>query len=164
MDCEVARTRSVATGSRPPPGRAWPASQTLVRQKVMHRIRKFVEIESGRIGYAMTADVLSEASNGAKWEPGPSFSVTGFVLVSGDKIRGGDVAFAYFGTIKRTYNGFIAELHSMPHSPGPTSVFNVEPVDIQLTGIIDGANAICTGTAKQVPGLIFKAVLTFISE
>jgi hypothetical protein len=42
--------------------------------------------------------------------------------------------------------------------------FNMEPVHIQLTGIMDGPNAICTGTTKQVPGLIFKAVLTFISD
>jgi hypothetical protein len=40
----------------------------------VHRVRKFVEIGSGRIGYAMTAAVLSNASNGTKWELDPSFS------------------------------------------------------------------------------------------
>ena len=46
----------------------------------MHRVRKFVEVGSGRIGYAMTAAALSEASNGAKWDPDPSFSVAGAIL------------------------------------------------------------------------------------
>ena len=41
----------------------------------MHRIRKFIEVGSGRIGYAMTKTSLSEVSNGAKWNPDPSFSV-----------------------------------------------------------------------------------------
>jgi hypothetical protein len=46
----------------------------------VHRVRKFVEIGSGRIGYAMTAAVLSNASNGTKWELDPSFSVADAIL------------------------------------------------------------------------------------
>jgi hypothetical protein len=46
----------------------------------MHKVRKFVEIESGQIGYAMTAAVLSEASNGATWEPDLSFSIADTLL------------------------------------------------------------------------------------
>jgi hypothetical protein len=47
---------------------------------IVHRVRKFVEVESGRIGYAMTAAVLSGASNGASWELDPSFSVADAIL------------------------------------------------------------------------------------
>jgi hypothetical protein len=46
----------------------------------VHRVRKFVEVASGRIGYAMTEAALSEASNGAKWNPDPSFSVADALL------------------------------------------------------------------------------------
>jgi hypothetical protein len=46
----------------------------------VHRVRKFVEVDSGRIGYAMTAAVLSEASNGATWELDPSFSIADALL------------------------------------------------------------------------------------
>ena len=46
----------------------------------MHRVRKFVEVGSGRIGYAMTEAALSEVSNGAKWNPDPSFSVADAIL------------------------------------------------------------------------------------
>jgi hypothetical protein len=38
---------------------------------MVHRVRKFVEIGSGRIGYAMTAATLSDVSNGRKWKSGP---------------------------------------------------------------------------------------------
>lgn len=46
----------------------------------MHRVRKFVEVGSARIGYAMTADVLSAASNGTQWNPDPAFSVADAIL------------------------------------------------------------------------------------
>ena len=46
----------------------------------MHRVRRFVEVASGRIGYAMTAAVLTVASNGAKWNSDPSFSVADAIL------------------------------------------------------------------------------------
>jgi hypothetical protein len=41
----------------------------------VHRVQKFIEDGSGRVGYAMTADALSEASNGTAWQRDPSFSV-----------------------------------------------------------------------------------------
>jgi hypothetical protein len=43
-------------------------------------VRKFVEVGSGRVGYAMTEAALSEVSNGAKWNPDPSFSVADAIL------------------------------------------------------------------------------------
>ncbi len=46
----------------------------------MHRVRKFVEVGSGRIGYAMTAAALSDVSNGRKCNPDPSFNVADAIL------------------------------------------------------------------------------------
>ena len=44
----------------------------------MHRVRKFVEVGNGRIGYTMTEAALAEVSNGAKWNP--SFNGAGAIL------------------------------------------------------------------------------------
>jgi hypothetical protein len=46
----------------------------------VHRVQKFVEVSTGRIGYAMTARALSEASNGSTWNLDPSFSVAEAIL------------------------------------------------------------------------------------
>jgi hypothetical protein len=46
----------------------------------VHRVRKFVEVGTGRIGYAMNAAALSKVGNGAKWEPDPLFSVAEAIL------------------------------------------------------------------------------------
>ena len=46
----------------------------------MRGVHKFVEVGSGRVGYAMTEAALSEVSNGAKGNPDPSFSVADAIL------------------------------------------------------------------------------------
>ena len=49
-------------------------------ENLVRRVRKYVEIESGRIGYALTAAVLSQASTGATWKPDRSFSIADAIL------------------------------------------------------------------------------------
>ena len=49
-------------------------------EKLVQRVRKFVEVESRRIGHALTAAVLSQASTGATWKPDRSFSVADAIL------------------------------------------------------------------------------------
>jgi hypothetical protein len=46
----------------------------------VHRVRRFVEVGSGWIGYAMTEAALAEVRNGAKWNPDPSFNLAGAIL------------------------------------------------------------------------------------
>jgi hypothetical protein len=94
----------------------------------------------------------------------PAGQGDGVVVVTGDKIRGGDAAFAYFGSLEPTNNGFSVQIETKRHSQARASVFNMDSVHINLIGKSDGLNAVCTGTAVEVPGLIFKAVLKFIHE
>jgi hypothetical protein len=51
---------------------------------MVHRVQKFVEVGSDRIGYALTSAALSEASGGATWEPDPSFNVADAILEDPD--------------------------------------------------------------------------------
>jgi hypothetical protein len=46
----------------------------------VHRVQKFIEDGSGRVGYAMTPSALSQASNGTAWQRDPSFSVADSIL------------------------------------------------------------------------------------
>jgi hypothetical protein len=64
--------------------RHWPPLSSWLKAKIVHRVRKFVEVGSGRIGYAMTEAALSEVSNGAEWNPDPSFSVADALLADPD--------------------------------------------------------------------------------
>jgi hypothetical protein len=94
----------------------------------------------------------------------PAGKGNGVVVLSGERLRGGDASFAYFGTFLQTGDGFRAKLSTKRHSEGRNSIFKLEPVHIELMGRSNGLNAVCTGTAVEVPGLIFKAVLRFIAE
>jgi hypothetical protein len=64
----------------------------------MHRIQRFVEATSGRIGYALTETALPGVDHGAMWKPDPSFNVADtildnpeFVLVLRTVLRDGHV-------------------------------------------------------------------------
>jgi hypothetical protein len=46
----------------------------------MHRIQRFVEANSGRIGYALTAAALPDSGNGSRWTSDPSFNVADTIL------------------------------------------------------------------------------------
>jgi hypothetical protein len=46
----------------------------------MHRIQRFVEANSGRIGYALTVAALPETGDGAIWKPDPLFNVADSIL------------------------------------------------------------------------------------
>jgi hypothetical protein len=52
------------------------------RRMIVHRVQKFVEVGSGRIGYALTANALAKVSNGTQWRLDPSFSVGDTVLAT----------------------------------------------------------------------------------
>jgi hypothetical protein len=45
----------------------------------VHRVQKFVEDGSGRVGYALTAAPLTQATRGL-WKPDPLFSVADSIL------------------------------------------------------------------------------------
>jgi hypothetical protein len=66
-----------------------------------------------------------------------------------------DVPRAMALPLTQSGNGFKAKITTKRHSEGRASVFNLEPVHIELLGRSDGLNAVCTGTAVEVPGLIF---------
>jgi hypothetical protein len=94
----------------------------------------------------------------------PAGQGDGIVVVAGEKLRGGDASFVYYGLLEQTNNGFSIQIETKRHSEGRASVFNMDSVHINLIGKSEGLNAVCTGTAEEVPGLIFKAVLKFVHE
>jgi hypothetical protein len=54
---------------------------------------------------------------------------------------------------------FTASVATRRHTPGQPSVFDIDNVDLSVTGTSTLTTASCTGTAKQAPNLPFEAVL-----
>jgi hypothetical protein len=49
-------------------------------EAVVHRIQRFVEATSGRIGFALSAAALPDTGEGAIWKPDPLFNVADAIL------------------------------------------------------------------------------------
>ena len=47
---------------------------------MVHRIQRFVEATSGRIGFALSAAALPASGDGDIWKPDPSFNVADAIL------------------------------------------------------------------------------------
>jgi hypothetical protein len=57
-----------------------PPANAAMGDKGMHGVQKYVEVSSGRVGYALIADALSKASHGSRWKPDPLFNIADTIL------------------------------------------------------------------------------------
>jgi hypothetical protein len=96
----------------------------------------------------------------AAWFRTPHGEGTGIVQLANGTISGGDAMFTYGGSYQLDEDRFTAVLTTRRYADGPfTTVFGCDEVEAQLTGSFHGNRAVCTGTAKQAPGVLFEATL-----
>jgi hypothetical protein len=95
----------------------------------------------------------------AAWFRTPRGEGTGIVHLANGKISGGDCMFAYDGFYEVAEDRFTATLTTRRYADGPTTVFGCDEVEALLTGRFTGTRAVCSGTAKQAPGMRFEATL-----
>jgi hypothetical protein len=89
---------------------------------------------------------------------------TGIVKLKDGKVTGGDPVFAYSGSYFQNGDRFSASLTTRRHTQGQRSVFDIDDVDLTVTGKSTPTTASCTGAAKQAPGLAFEAVFVRMSD
>jgi hypothetical protein len=89
---------------------------------------------------------------------------TGVVVFNDGKITGSDTALAYTGTYVQNGDNFSVSLTTRRHTQGQPSVFDIDEVDLTLTGTSTPTTASCTGKAKQAPGLTFEATLIRVAD
>jgi hypothetical protein len=81
------------------------------------------------------------------------------------ELNGGDTSFAYVGNWEQDGERFKATLSAKRIAPGPPGVFGMDEIDITLAGYSDGeAPALCTGFAKQSPGLKLEIMLVRLND
>lgn len=91
---------------------------------------------------------------------------TGVVYAIGGKLRGGNSAFAFIGNYVDRPDGIQVKISTQRHNPDPAfrPLFGTDMITLTLKGIENGEMVDFEGTALQVPGVTFKAVLTRISD
>ncbi|QOZ47666.1 hypothetical protein XH89_32440 [Bradyrhizobium sp. CCBAU 53340] len=78
-------------------------------------------------------------------------------------LAGGDDTFAYAGSWTQQGEHFKATLSARRVAPGPPGVFGLDEIDIVVSGrSVDDSSTLCTGFAKQAPGLRLEVELVRI--
>jgi hypothetical protein len=91
---------------------------------------------------------------------------SGVVTLIGGRIRGGDAALYYNGTYQAENGKLLAHVATARHTtmPGVESVFGTDSVNITLNGDAKETSASVVGTAKEAPGITFRAQLEWLAD
>jgi hypothetical protein len=91
---------------------------------------------------------------------------TGVIYAVGGKLRGGNSAFAFVGNYNRKSDGILVKISTQRHNADPAfkPLFGADMITLTLKGTNHGDMVDFEGAAMQLPGVAFKAVLTWISD
>ena len=91
---------------------------------------------------------------------------TGVIYATAGKLRGGNSAFAFVGNYVDRDEGVQVKVSTQRHNPDPAfrPLFGTDMITLTLRGIEHGDMVDFEGTALQLPGVAFKAILTRIGD
>jgi hypothetical protein len=91
---------------------------------------------------------------------------SGVVYATGGKLRGGNSAFAFIGTYTGKDDDIHVKLSTLRHYDDPAfkPLFGTDMITLTLRGTMNGDMIDFEGAALQLPGVVFKAVLTHIAD
>lgn len=91
---------------------------------------------------------------------------TGVIYATAGKLRGGNSAFAFVGNYVDRDKSVRVKVSTQRHNADPAfrPLFGTDMITLTLRGIENGVMVDFEGTALQVPGVAFKAILTRISD
>jgi len=90
----------------------------------------------------------------------------GVIYATAGKLRGGNSGLAFIGTYAGTPEKIHVKISTQRHNhdPGFKPLFGLDMITLTLKGKEDGDMLDFEGTALQLPGVLFKAVLTRICD
>ena len=90
----------------------------------------------------------------------------GVIYATAGKLRGGNSGFAFIGNYTAKGDEIHAKISTLRHNPDPAfkPLFGTDMITLMLKGKQNGDMLDFEGTALQMPGVAFKAVLTRIGD
>ncbi|QPF90305.1 hypothetical protein [Bradyrhizobium commune] len=100
----------------------------------------------------------------AAWFRTPRGQGTGLVDLVEGRISGRDGFFTYGGTYQVDQQHFTAVLTVKRHADGAPGMFGPDEVEVNLSGVCNGAVATCSGTAREAPAIKFECTLIYSQD
>ena len=100
----------------------------------------------------------------AAWFRTPRGQGTGVVHLVGGRISGSDSFFTYGGSYQVDQDRFTGVLTTRRHADGMPTVFGLDEVEVDLSGICSGVIATCSGRAKEVPDVPLEVTLIYSQD
>ena len=90
----------------------------------------------------------------------------GVLYATSGKLRGGNSGFAFTGNYVRRGEEIHVKISTMRHNPDPgfKPLFGTDMITLTLKGAENGEMIDFEGSALQLPGVTFKAILTWIGD
>lgn len=90
----------------------------------------------------------------------------GVIYATSGKLRGGNSGFAFTGNYVRKGEEIHVKISTLRHNPDPgfKPLFGTDMITLTLKGAENGDMVDFEGSALQLPGVVFKAILTRIGD
>jgi hypothetical protein len=91
---------------------------------------------------------------------------TGVVYATSGKLRGGNSGFAFSGNYSGSGDDILVKISTQRHNDDPAfkPLFGTDMITLMLKGRENGDMVDFEGSALQLPGVAFRAVLTRIGD
>ena len=100
----------------------------------------------------------------AAWYKTPRGEGTGILVLANGELTGSDSVLAYSGSYEVEGDHFSAVVFTRRHSPGQSSLFGIDDIELEVEGKLNGKTVACSGRAKHAPEVPFHATLIRVQD
>jgi hypothetical protein len=100
----------------------------------------------------------------AAWYKTPRGEGTGIIVIANGKITGSDSVLAYSGTCQVDGDQISAVVYTKRHSPGQSSLFGIDDIELEIEGKLVGNSVACSGHARHAPEVPFHVTLIRVQD
>ncbi len=100
----------------------------------------------------------------AAWYKTPRGEGTGIIVLANGKVTGCDSVLAYSGSYQIDGDHISALIFTKRHSPGQSSLFGIDDIELEVEGKLVGSSVACSGRARHAPEVPFHVTLIRVQE